>query len=67
MTHWHLNRKLLYGLPRCRPATGADALSTAFSLMRDDMVSAELGLLPRTQAYSVEAGRLREIIANRST
>lgn len=48
-------------------ATGADALSTAFSLMRDDMVSAALGLLPRTQAYSVEAGRLREIIANKST
>jgi thiamine biosynthesis lipoprotein len=48
-------------------ATAADGLSTAFTLMHDDAVSAALALVPRTRAYSVEAGNLREIVARSST
>ena len=48
-------------------ATGADALSTAFALMQDEVVSSTLALVPRTEAYSVEAGSLREIIAHQRT
>jgi thiamine biosynthesis lipoprotein ApbE len=47
-------------------ATAADALSTAFALMNDDAVSSALALSPRTQAYSVDAGHLKEIIAHRT-
>jgi FAD:protein FMN transferase len=48
-------------------ATAADALSTAFTLMQDDAVSAALAATERTQAYSAEAGNLREIPAHRGT
>jgi len=44
-------------------ATAADALSTAFTLMRDDAVSSTLALVPQTQAYGVEAGNMRGITA----
>jgi FAD:protein FMN transferase len=44
-------------------ATAADALSTAFTLMQDDIVSSTLALVPQTQAYSVEAGNMRVITA----
>ena len=48
-------------------ATAADALSTAFTLMQDDAVSTALAVMAGTQAYSVEAGNLREILAHRGT
>jgi FAD:protein FMN transferase len=48
-------------------ATGADGLSTAFTLMHDDVVGSTLALMPLTHAYSVEEGKLREISAHRST
>jgi thiamine biosynthesis lipoprotein len=48
-------------------AMAADGLSTAFTLMHDDAVGSALALKPRTQAYSVEAGKLREITAHRRT
>jgi thiamine biosynthesis lipoprotein len=44
-------------------ATAADALSTAFTLMLDRAVGSALVRMPQTRAYSVEAGNLREIIA----
>jgi thiamine biosynthesis lipoprotein len=46
-------------------ATDADALSTAFTLMQNDAVGAALTVLAGAQAYTVEAGNLREICAYR--
>ncbi len=48
-------------------ASSADALATAFALMREDAVGAALAGLAGTRAFSVEAGALREIRASNGT
>jgi FAD:protein FMN transferase len=48
-------------------ATTADALSTAFTLMKDEAISSVLARTPRTQAYSVVVGKMREIVGHSST
>jgi thiamine biosynthesis lipoprotein len=48
-------------------AMTADALATAFTLMRDDAVGSALALTPWTRAYRVEAGELREITVDSRT
>ena len=48
-------------------ATTADALSTAFALMQDKAIGTALAQTTRTQAYSVAAGVMREILAPSST
>jgi thiamine biosynthesis lipoprotein len=48
-------------------ATTADALSTAFALMKDEAISSVLARTIRTQAYVAAAGELREIMPVRPT
>ena len=48
-------------------ATTADALSTAFTLMKDDAIGSVLARTLRTQAYGVAAGKLREIVGHSHT
>jgi thiamine biosynthesis lipoprotein len=47
-------------------ATTADALSTAFTLMNIEAIGSVLARAGRAQAYSVEAGEIKQIVAHRS-
>ena len=47
-------------------ATTADALSTAFTLMTIEAIGPVLARAGRAQAYSVEAGEIKQIVAHRS-